>query len=187
MMADPNDSLSQLLDRWKSGDTQAGDELVRLVYDELHRLARRRMDGQKPWHTLQATALVNEAVVRMFKDGPSDCRDVDHFLAVAARAMRSVLVDHARRKGRQKRSGVREDIPLELLTERYEERATDLVALDESLKKLAEVDPDLARLVELHFFGRISLREISRIENRPRHVVEREWQLARAWLRKHMS
>jgi RNA polymerase sigma factor (TIGR02999 family) len=145
------------------------------------------MDEQKPWHTLQATALVNEAVVRMFKDGPSDCRDVDHFLALAARAMRSVLVDHARRKGRQKRAFTREDQPLEALSVEYEERGVDLVALDESLKALAEVDAPLAHLVELHFFGRVSLREIARIEKRPRHVVERDWQLARSWLRKHMS
>ena len=174
------------------GDRLPGDtteETVALIYHELHRLARRRIRDQRPGHTLQATALVNEAFLRLFgADGaPSDIRDREHFIARAATAMRSVLIDHARRKNRDKRKGVVEAVPLDSLTGEFADRAVDLLALDEALSRLAEFDAKMARIVELRFFGGLDSVDIARILGVSRRTVEREFKMAREWLRAELT
>ena len=166
------------------GDAQAEDRLFRLVYDELHGMAKREMRAQRLDHTLQATALVNEAYLRVFG---REWKDRKHFLSVAARAMRSVLVDHARRRSTSKRTPPEKRIPLEHLTEAYEERSHDLVALDEALGRLAEVDERMVRLTELRFFAGRSMEEAAEVVGLPLRSAQREWATARAWLRKEIE
>lgn len=159
-------------------------ELLAVIYGELRQLAHHKMRGQRPDHTLQATALVNEAYLKLAKSG-ADVRVCgrDQLLALAASAMRSVLVDHARSKSRSKRRPEGISVPLEGLAASYEENAIDLVGLDLALERLAELDEDAARVVELRFFGGLSVREVARILGLTSHRVEREWHLARVWLR----
>ena len=144
-----------------------------------------QMGDQRIGHTLQATALLNEAYVRLVGDGVSEFADKRHFLKVAAAAMRTVLVDHARRRDSRKRGGGNEREPFEALESVaavYEERASDLVALDEALSGLAEVDEQLARIVELRFFGGLENKEVAELLECSTRTVERGWATARAWL-----
>jgi RNA polymerase sigma factor (TIGR02999 family) len=177
-------SLTALVRRTQQGDRAAANELFLLVHGELHAVARRLMQGQPPGHTLQASALVNEAYLRVFQQ---EWKDRDHFLAVAAQAMRWVLVDHARTKRCAKRERGAERVPLEGLMELYEERSLDLVALDEALDRLAQRDPGLVRLVELRFFGGLSMEDAARTLSIPLRTAQREWATARAWLRKELA
>jgi len=178
------DSLTGLVSRAQQGDQSAANELFLLVHDELHAVARRLMQGQPPGHTLQASALVNESYLRVFH---KEWRDRDHFLAVAAQAMRWVLVDHARSKRRVKRDPGGERVSFEDLTALYEERSLDLVALDDALDRLAERDPGLVRLVELRFFAGLSMDDAARSLGIPLRTAQREWATARAWLRKELA
>lgn len=155
-----------------------------LVYDELHRMADRQMRRQRPDHTLQATALVNEAYIRVFGQ---EWRDREHFLSVAARAMRSILVDHARKKATAKRTPGGERVALDDLTQTYEERAIDLVALDDALNQLSEVDPEMVRLVELRFFAGLTMEEAASFLNISPRKAQKEWCTARAWLRREIT
>jgi RNA polymerase sigma factor (TIGR02999 family) len=177
-------SVTRLLKRVEEGDSGASDQLFMLVYDELHRMADRQMRRQRPDHTLQATALVNEAYIRVFGQ---DWRDRDHFLSVAARAMRSILVDHARKKTTAKRTPGGQRVPLDELTQTYEDRAIDLVAMDEALNRLAEVDPNMVRLVELRFFAGLSMEESASFLNISTRKAQKEWSTARAWLRREVT
>lgn len=185
--SDSKKSVTIWLQRLKDGDQGAVDKLFPLIYEELHRLARRSMGGQRPDHTLQATALVNEAYIRLFRDNCPDWRDRNHFMAFAARAMRSILVDHARSKNRVKRKPGGERVALDDLTESYEEHAFDLVGLDDALRKLAEIDETAVRMVELRFFGGLSMKETAEILKLSPRTLEREWQAAKAWLRREMG
>lgn len=177
---------TQLLQRMRGGDDGAAGELLPLVQTELHRLAERAMAGQRRDHTLQPTALVNEAWIRLV-GAQGDVHDREHFLALAASAMRSVLVDHVRRRSASKRPGGAEKSSLDEVVIAVEERAFDLLALDEALGELAEADARLARIVELHFFGGLEHRQIAALQEVSVRTVERDWSAARAWLRQRLA
>jgi RNA polymerase sigma factor (TIGR02999 family) len=173
-----------LLQRLNDGDATASEELLRIVYAELHGIARRAMAREPDGHTLQPTALLNEAWIRLFDSVEKDWEGHSHFLGVAARAMRSVLVDYARRRNAEKRGGGGDRVQLDVAeaVASFEQRGTDLVALDAALAELAEVDPDLARIVELRFFGGLKHPEIAKVVGTSLRSVERGWSTARAWL-----
>jgi RNA polymerase sigma-70 factor (ECF subfamily) len=188
-VTDPEAPATRLLQELRDGDPDAAEKLLPLIYGELHRIARRSFQGQSESHTLQPTALVNEAWIRLMGGRQADWQDKNHFLGVAATAMRHVLVDHARAKGRDKR-GKRADVPLEsldLLMSVFEERAVDVLALHEALEKLTEFDERMARVVELRFFGGHTVPEVAEILVVSDTTVERVWRLARAWLQREMG
>jgi RNA polymerase sigma factor (TIGR02999 family) len=172
-----------LLHRAAQGDVGAADELLPIVYAELHRLARGYMRDERAQHTLQPTALVHEAWMRLFGAPDPAWNDRMHFVAVAARAMRQVLVDHARRRGADKRGGGMTREPLDSAVALFEGRGADLVELDEALQNLRDLDPDLGRIVELRFFGGATNAEIAGILAVSTRTVERGWRTAQAWLR----
>lgn len=182
-MPEAADSITRLLERAHEGDGRAADELFSLVYEELHSMAVHRLRNQGPEHTLQPTALVNEAYLRVFR---GEWNNREHFRAVAARAMRSILVDHARRKRRQKRSAEGVRVLLDDLIVAFEERSGDLLGLDEALERLARIDPTAARLVELRFFGGQSMPEVAHSLGISLRSAQREWATARAWLREEL-
>lgn len=179
--AERDDEVTVLLGRLHAGDAAAEDALIPLVYDELYRIARSQMADQPAHHTLGATALVNEAYVRL-AGGATAWESRRHFLRVAARAMRSILVDHARKKHALKRGGPREPLPLDEWCAAYEQRSTDLVELDDALERLARRDEQLARIVELRFFGGLETKDIARVLECSTRTVERGWSTARSWL-----
>ncbi len=158
------------------------DRLIRDLYAELRRRAEGLMRGQPAGHTLQPTALVHEVLLKMWGGAEPAWEDRARFLAAASKAMRHVLVDHARARGRDKRQPPGDRIPLDEITTAYEARAIDLLALDEALDRLAAFDPTMARAVELRFFGGLSVEEASRILEVPVRTLERRWAAVRAWL-----
>ena len=168
------------------GDGSATEELLPVVYRELHRLARRGL-ASRPGHTLQPTALVHEAYLKLFAGEPVDWRDRDHFTLVATRAMRSILIDHARAKHTAKRAVPGERVPLEDLVASFDERAHGLLALDEALGRLARFDARMARIVELRFFGGVGMQDVARILSMSLRDVERKWRTARARLRRELA
>lgn len=184
--ANPSE-VTQLLLRVKRGENGASEQLLRCVYRELHELANGHMRAQRREHTLQATALVNEAYLRMFRSAEPGFSDRNHFLRVASRAMRCVLVDHAREKGRLKRTAGGQRLPLEELGQLFEEGAEDLVALDAALARLGETDARAVQVVELRFFGGRTEEEIAAILDVSLRTVERDWNAARAWLHRELS
>lgn len=153
------------------------------VYDELHGLAARQMRGQAPGHTLQATALVSELYLKLGHHELDRWQSRDHFIAMAARAMRSILVDHARGKGRKKRSPDGSRVALDEAASQFEERSGNLVALDEALRKLGAHDPKLVAMVELRFFGGCSMEESAKMLGRSLRSAHRDWRFAKDWLR----
>lgn len=157
------------------------------VYDELHGLAARQMRAQGAGHTLQATALVSELYLKMGHYELDRYESRAHFIAMAARAMRSILVDHARSKGRKKRSPDGERVALEVAAQEYGERSGDLLALDEALVQLGKLDPRLVELVELRFFGNCSMEECSQLTGRSLRTAQRDWRFAKDWLRQRLS
>lgn len=178
-------TTTRLLRAAGSGIAGAADELLPLVYEELRRIAARLMGQERAGHTLQATALLNEAFVRLVEPGAS-YQDKAHFLRVAARAMRHVLVDHARARAAHKRAGGRRvDLDAEALVARDE--GAGLLVVDETLARLAAVDPQLAQLVELRFFGGFDNREIAANLGLSLRAVERGWRTARAFLVREME
>jgi len=177
---------TELLARIGDGERSAADELYPLVYAELHALAQRCMGGERRDHTLQPTALVHEAFLKLVgNDGGA--RHQDEFLRLAARAMRNVLVDHARRKRSAKRGGGRERAELHDDVLASETLPEDLLAFDEALEKLEQVDPQLARVVELRFFAGHTIEETARILGVSHGTVEGGWRVARLWLAKHLG
>ncbi|MEQ1760452.1 MAG: sigma-70 family RNA polymerase sigma factor [Vicinamibacterales bacterium] len=180
--------ITHLLRAWTEGDARALEALTPLVQRELHRLAVHYMAGERQGHVLQPTALVNEAYVRLVAWTDANWQNRAHFFAMAACIMRGVLVDHARKRGRLRRGGGNvqvslshaEDVPVV-------GRAPDLVALDDALEAFATFDPRKARVVELRFFGGLSLEEIAHVLDVSVGTVRRDWGLARAWLSRELA
>jgi len=179
-------TVTELLLAWRAGDEPALARLTPLVHDELQRIARRCLRGERAGHSLQATALVHEAYVRLIDARQVDWQNRAHFLAMAARLMRRVLVDAARRRGYQKRGGdaVRVSLTGAL---RAAEKSHDVVALDDALRTLAAMDPRRSEVVELRFFGGLSVAETAAVLAISPETVMRDWKLARAWLRRELE
>jgi RNA polymerase sigma factor (TIGR02999 family) len=174
--------ITQLLLAWGKGDQTALDELIPLVYAELRKLAKNYMRGQRPGHTLQTTALVNEAYLRLIDSSRVNWQNRTHFFAISAQLMRRVLVDFARAKNSLKRGGERIQVTLDERIEGPAEDRTDLVALDEALQKLAKMNERQAKIVELRYFGGLSEEEIGETLQISTRTVRRDWNIAKAWL-----
>jgi RNA polymerase sigma factor (TIGR02999 family) len=177
-------NVSQLLIEWGNGNQAALDQLMPLVHEELRRLARRALRRERQDHTLQTTALVNEAYLRLVDQKQVRWQNRAHFMAIAAQLMRRILVDYARRRQYQKRGGGALQVSLADVELLANERQPDLVALDEALRSLAEVDPRRSQVVELRFFGGLSIEETAEVLKISPTTVERDWVVARAWLHK---
>jgi RNA polymerase sigma factor (TIGR02999 family) len=173
--------VTALLSAWRRGDDGARDRLVAIVYPELRAMADRQLRGERSNHTLQPTALVNEAYLRLSGLDRIDWQDRAHFVRMAARLMREILVDHARRRDAAKRDGGQR-ITLTGLELPADEPALDVVALDGALARLEQIDPDKARLVELRYFGGLTIEETGEAMGLSPATVKRHWQAARAWL-----
>ena len=173
---------TELLQAWSQGDGSALDRLMPLVYNELHRLARRYMRQERPDHTLQATSLVNEAYLRLIDVNRVEWRDRAHFLAVAAQMMRRILVESARRRRRQKRGGGGVQVNLDDVQELPDVKEYDLVALSDALCGLATFDTRMSQVVELRFFGGLTVAETAHVLNVSPETVMRDWKTAKAWL-----
>lgn len=173
---------TELLRAWSQGDRSALDRLMPLVYDELHRLARRYMRQERPDHTLQATSLVNEAYLRLIDVNRVEWRDRAHFLAVAAQMMRRILVESARHRLRQKRGGGAVHVNLDDVPELPDSKPHDLVALSDALSGLATLDSRMSQAVELRFFGGLTVEETAHVLHVSPETVMRDWNTAKAWL-----
>ena len=179
--------LTALLDDWRNGVNDAPDELFRLVYHELKRIARRHMRNEAPGHSLQTTALVNEAYIRLLDQAHVSWQNRAHFYAIAAQTMRRILVDRARGRARIKRGGDAYRISLDQADGFDVESSKDLLALDEALQVLASIDPRRSRVVELRFFGGLTNAEIAEVLEVAPNTVIRDWNMARAWLYHEIS
>lgn len=181
----PSQSVSELLGRWRAGDQDAFQALVPLIYNELHALAHHHLRGERSGHTLQTTALVNEAYLRLTQQGPFQTQDREHFIGVAARIMRQILVDYARSRGAAKR-GPACKVELNEDLEQPQRQAADVIALDDALTDLAKLDAQQARIVELRFFGGLTVEETAAALGVSAATVGREWSMAKAWLSREM-
>lgn len=183
-----SDEVSKLLDAWGDGDTEALAELMPLVYEELHRMAKRYMSSQPSGHTLQTTALIHEAYLKL-ADPKRENRwqNRAHFFAVAARAMRHILVDHARSRRTEKRGGATQIVALEEVAVISGERAAEVVALDDALNRLSNLEERKGRVVELRYFGGLSVEETAAVLNVSPETVMRDWRFAKTWLLRELS
>ena len=179
--------ITRLLVAWGDGDESALADLTPLVYEELHRLAHHYMSGERAGHTLQTTALVNEAYVRLIDWKNVRWQNRAHFFGVSAQLMRRILVDFARARGYDKRGGGAPAVELDEAVLVADEKGTDMVALDEALNALAELDERQSKVVELRFFGGLSIEETAEALKISSATVKRDWAMARAWLRRQMS
>jgi RNA polymerase sigma factor (TIGR02999 family) len=179
--------FTALLNEYRNGNQEAGEQLVGIVYQELRRLAQYYLQQERPDHTLQATALVHEAYMQLFGDGVCAWRDRAHFFNVAAQQMRHLLVDHARAAKAEKRYGGKLKLSLEVLTGVAEERDGDLIALDEALDRLEALYPRASRAVELRFFGGLTEKETAEMLEISTATLKRDWDFAKAWLYKEIS
>jgi RNA polymerase sigma factor (TIGR02999 family) len=187
MMASAPEGVTALLRAWSGGDEAALDRLVPLVYGELHRMARRYLRGENHAPSLQATALVNEAYLRLVDVTRMRWQDRAHFFAVSAQLMRRILVEAARTRGRQKRGGNAVRVDLDESIDTLPARATELIALDDALHALAQFDARKARVVELRFFGGLKVEEAAEVLQVSPQTVLRDWKLARAWLTEELA
>ena len=174
--------VTRILAAIEQGDVRAADELLPLVYEELCRLAAQKMSHEQPGQTLQATALVHEAYIRLVGSDDRDWSGKTHFFAAAAEAMRRILIENARRKQRLKRGGARQRVNLEDADIVTEEPSEDIIALDEALAKLALEDPVKADLVKLRYFAGLTIEQAAKILNISRATADRYWSYSRAWL-----
>ncbi len=174
--------ITSLLVAWRSGQQDVVDDLMPLVYDQLYRIASRHMASERSNHTLQPTAVVNEAYLRLLKLNRIGWQDRAHFFAISARLIRRILVDHARHHGFAKRGGGTPDLPIADAPELSIERPEEMVQLDQALMDLEQLDPDKASIVELKFFGGLTNDEIAEIRGISRTTVVRHWRVAKAWL-----
>jgi RNA polymerase sigma-70 factor, ECF subfamily len=179
--------VTELLVAWRAGDQSALEQLMPLVHAELRRLARRQMSRERNGHTLQTTALVNEAYMRLVDLSRVHWQDRGHFFAMAARLMRRILVDHARSRRFQKRGSGVCPVPLDEAFGVASERGTDLVALDDALEQLAAVDPRKAQVIEMRFFGGLSVVETAEALSVSPETVMRDWRLAKLWLLRELG
>ena len=187
MMTLSSDNLTDLLREWRDGDKAALDKLTPLVYDELRRIAHRYVRRERNGHTLQTTALVNEAYMRLAGERKIEWENRAHFFAVTARVMRHILTDYARRRSYAKRGGEAHQVPLAEAYVMSQERAAELVILDEALAELAKLDPRKGRVVELRYFGGLSLEETAEVLEVSLMTVRRDWRAAKAWLFRSMK
>lgn len=178
----PSQSVTQLLQEWRNGKKEALDQLIPLVHTELHRIAARQMKNERRGHTLQTTALLNEAYEKLVEHQNLEWQSRAHFFAIAAQIMRRILIDHARKRLRIKRSGGRQQISLDEVALVSEPRAEELISLDAALNELARLDPQKSRIVELKFFGGLTMEEIADMEQVSTKTIQREWRAAKAWL-----
>ncbi len=181
-MSDSTSEVASLLEAWRNGDPAAPTKLMPLVYDELRRIARRYMARERTGHTLQTTALVNEAYLKLARHQAVQWKDRVHFFALAAQAMRLLLVDHARRRGRVKRGGVGECLSIDEDAAASSDKGVDVLALHDALDRLAAIDPRKSQLVELRYFGGLNVEEIAEALGIAPITVKREWAKAKAWL-----
>jgi RNA polymerase sigma factor (TIGR02999 family) len=182
----PSQPVSTLLGKWRAGDHEALQALIPLVYDELRRIAQHHLRKERQDHTLQSTALVHEAYLRLIKQGPAEVENRAHFLGVASQLMRQILVDHARAHRAAKRGG---GLKIELQDAMALQNAqdVDLIALDNALNELARLDPQQSRIVEMRFFAGLSIEDTAEVIGVSRTTVKREWATARAWLLREMG
>lgn len=181
-MASSSQEITRLLAEYEAGDREALERLLPLVYDELRRLAAHYLRGERPGHTLQPTALVHEAWFKLVDQRDVRWQNRAHFLGVAAQQMRRILVDHARGHNRHKRGGDQVRLPLDDARDVPEERDVDLVRLDDALRDLAAIDPQQSRVVELRYFGGLTIEETAEAIGVSPATVKRDWAMARAWL-----
>jgi RNA polymerase sigma factor (TIGR02999 family) len=182
VMTPSTQRVTQLLIEWGNGNHAALEELVPLVYAELHKMARRYMNQQNPQHTLQTTALIHEAYLRLAGDSAKQWQNRAHFFGVAAKAMRHVLVDHARTSNAVKRGGAVRALRLDEDIDTSGERMGQLIALDDALTDLAKLHPRQSEVIELRFFGGLSVEETSELLKVSPETVMRDWRIAKAWL-----
>ena len=187
MSAPSSKQITQLLVAWGDGDQSALEELTPLVYEELRRLAHHYMGRERPGHTLQTTALVNEAYIRLIDWKNVHWQNRAHFFAVSAQLMRRILVDFARSRGYAKRGGGALAVTLDEAALVSSEKGTDIVALDQALLSLADLDLRQSRVVELRFFGGLSIEETAEVLKVSPGTVRRDWSLARAWLHRELT
>jgi RNA polymerase sigma factor (TIGR02999 family) len=187
MATSSSDGITQLLERWSNGEENARDELVRLVYPELHRIATTYLRRERREHTLQPTALVNELFLRFYDQNSMTWQNRAQFFGVAAQLMRRILVDYARAKHAEKRGGDRYCVSLRNIRAFGAEPDTDLLALHDVLNGLAEIDSDQARIVELRFFGGLTIKETVEVMGTSHATVEREWKIAKAYLKRELT
>lgn len=179
--------VTQLLADWGKGDRSALDKLFPLVHSELRRIAQRQMSQERPGHTLQATALVNEAYLKLSGQQGFDWQNRAHFFAVCAQVMRHILIDHARAHARDKRGGGAVKVSLNDALVVVEDQNAHFIALDEALRVLERLDPQKGKIVELRYFGGLSVEEAAEVMNISPRTVRREWQRAKAWLYRMMT
>jgi RNA polymerase sigma factor (TIGR02999 family) len=186
-MTSPSEEVTQLLVAWSDGDEGALDKLMPLVYAELRQMAKRFMRGQREGHTLQTTALIHEAFLKLVNQPEKHFQNRAHFFGVAAQAMRHILVDYARSRQYAKRGGGERPISLDEAVVVSEERAAELVALDDALDALSKVDPRKCRIVEMRYFGGLSVEETADVLKVSVDTVMRDWRMAKTWLLRELS
>ena len=182
----PSEEATRLLIDWSNGNREAAAGLMPLVYEELRQRARAYLQRERPDHTLQATALVHEAYLRLVDQRTTTWRNRAHFFGVAAQLMRRILVDYARRHRREKRGGEWDKVEFDEALAPAVSRNLDVIALDDALQDLTELNPQHARIVELRFFGGLKTDEVAEVLDLSPRTVEREWRMARAWLRRQI-
>ncbi len=180
------EQATRLLIDWSNGNREAAAGLMPLVYDELRRLARGYLQRERSDHTLQATGLVHEAYLRLVDQGTTTWQNRAHFFGVAAQLMRRILVDHARRHRRGKRSGALNKVEFDEALAPSVSRDLNVIALDDALQDLATLNPQHSQIVELRFFGGMTIEEVAEVLDVSPRTVQREWRMARAWLRRQI-
>ena len=186
-MAASQHEVTELLRQWRNGDKEALHKLTPLVYEELHRLAHQYIRRERPGHTLQTTALVNEAYLRLVEQKDVEWQSRAHFFAVSAQVMRHILVDYARQHASAKRGGKVERVTLDDKATVSRKRASALVALDEAMQALEEIHPRRSQVVELRYFGGLNNKEASEVLKVSEATIERDWRFAKAWLYRELS
>jgi RNA polymerase sigma factor (TIGR02999 family) len=178
--------VTHLLNLWSTGDAEALEKLIPLIYGELRRIAGRHLYGERQNHTLQITGLVNEAYLRLAQQ-EVQWQSRAHFYAIAAQAMRRILIDYARNQHAQKRGGVQERVSLDESMLFSEQDRVSLLALDQAVAKLSKMDPRQGKIVEMRFFGELTIDEIAELLDLSKATVKREWTIAKAWLHREMT